>query len=295
MFFDYMNEFRSGEKIAMKKSIYIPGVLEDHRHNFFEIAYITSGNGYHILNGQSHAISKGDLLLLTERCTHNITPDKTGRLEWMNCMFLPEVIDEQLFQLANTTQLLESLIFSNPMYFDSSNLSDIELHNNIENLNMIFYDMNREYLAAKAGYQETLKCYLKILLIKIFRACYTPVHQWNISSNNNSLIKIVLDYLKENSSLHSINIEELAKKTFYSPRYFQNLFKKQTGMSLGTFIRNYKIDMAQQLLKSTDLSIQQIMEQINMNDSKNFYAFFKAETGMTPAQFRQVYGDENEK
>lgn len=289
MFFDYLNEFRDGEKIAIKHSVYIPGILEDHQHNFFEIAYITSGKGYHILNGQSHPIAKGDLLFLTERCTHNLIPEKESPLEWVNCMFLPEVIDEQLFQIANSTQLLESLVFSSPLYFDSSFLSAMEMHNNTENLNIIFHDMAQEYKTAKPGYQETLKCYLKILLIKIFRTCYTPEHKIQKTDGGDQLMQVVLDYLKENSTTTPLNIEEIAKKTFYSPKYFQNLFKKQTGMSVGTFVRKYKMDIAQQLLKNTSMSVQEIMEHININDSKNFYAYFKEETGMTPAQFRQIY------
>lgn len=289
MFFDYLNEFREGEKIAIKHSVYIPGILEDHQHNFFEIAYITSGKGYHILNGQCHPITKGDLLFLTERCTHNLIPEGNYRLEWVNCMFLPEVIDEQLFQIANTTQLLESLVFSSPLYLDSSILSAIELRNNTENLNIIFNDMSQEYKLAKPGYQETLKCYLKILLIKIFRASYSPEKQLTKGDSGDHLIQVVLDYLKENSSSSAISIEDIAKKTFYSPKYFQNLFKKQTGMSVGTFVRKHKIGIAQQLLKTTSLSVQEIMEHININDSKNFYAYFKEETGMTPAQYRQTY------
>ena len=149
--------------------------------------------------------------------------------------------------------------------------------------------MSQEYKLAKPGYQETLKCYLKILLIKIFRTSYTHEGQLPKSRGGNQLIHIVLDYLKENSSSSSINIEDIAKKTFYSPKYFQNLFKKQTGMSVGSFVRKYKIGIAQQLLTTTSMSIQEIMEQISITDSKNFYAYFKEETGMTPAQFRQTY------
>ncbi|MBR2969195.1 MAG: helix-turn-helix domain-containing protein [Clostridia bacterium] len=289
MFFSYKDLFRPGERIALSQSVFIddPSILSEHKHDFFEIAYIVEGSGYHILNGQKTSIRKNDLLFLTPRSTHTYQPRTNSTLKWVNCMFLPDVIDEQLFDILEPNHMLKFMLFPSPMFYDSRNLSEIEIISNNENVNFIFSEMQREYEHARPGYQETLKSYLQILLIKIFRAYYIKETPEEKGEKPNELMSLVLNYLEENSETMEYDVATLSKRTFYSPRYFQNLFKQQTGITLNQFIRQKRIETACDLLLTTDLPVLVIMERIGMSDTKSFYALFKRVTGTTPAQYRE--------
>ena len=286
MFFSYKDLFRPGERIAMSSSVFIPDILSEHKHDFFEIAYITEGSGYHILNEQRTSIRKNDLLFLTPRSMHTYEPRPNTTLKWINCMFLPDVVDEQLLNILEPNHMLKVMLFPSPLFYDSRGLSEIELTSNNDNVNFIFSEMVREYESARSGYQEILKSYLQILLIKIFRAYYLKDGNPEQENSSAQLMQLVLDYLNENSETMEYDLNTLSKRTFYSPRYFRNLFKQKTGITLNQFIRQKRVETACDLLITTDLSVLAIMEKIGMNDTKSFYRLFKDVTGKTPAQYR---------
>ena len=72
-----------------------------------------------------------------------------------------------------------------------------------------------------------------------------------------------------------------------TPKYFSELFKKKTGVSLSSYICELRIHRAAELLVSTDANIEEIMHYVGYNDSKFFYKSFKNMFGMTPAQYRK--------
>ena len=272
--------FKDDEKIAVIASVWKPE-LKKHSHDFFEITFITKGNGYHVINNNHHTIKQGNLFLITPKSEHNLLPaNPSEAFEWINVLFFPSVISTSLIDMVDTTDILKVLISSESLHYNTKELSDIELQNDAQEFQHIFEEMQQEFQARKAGYQNLLKGYLEILLVKIFRAYfYDPTSDTEISQK-------VLNYLREKSFQNDLNLEELAKRTFYSPQYFRKLFKSKTGIPLSTFIRQKRLDYAKQLLESTDLSISGVMEKAGFNDTKSFYAAFKSAYGVTPANMR---------
>jgi len=272
--------FKDDEKIAVIASVWKPE-LKKHSHDFFEITFITKGNGYHVINNNHHTIKQGNLFLITPKSEHNLLPaNPSEAFEWINVLFFPSVISTSLIDMVDTTDILKVLISSESLHYNTKELSDIELQNDTQEFQHIFEEMQQEFQARKAGYQNLLKGYLEILLVKIFRAYfYDPTSDTEISQK-------VLNYLREKSFQNDLNLEELAKRTFYSPQYFRKLFKSKTGIPLSTFIRQKRLDYAKQLLENTDLSISGVMEKAGFNDTKSFYAAFKSAYGVTPANMR---------
>ena len=272
--------FKDDEKIAVIASVWKPE-LKKHSHDFFEITFITKGNGYHVINNNHHTIKQGNLFLITPKSEHNLLPaNPSEAFEWINVLFFPSVISTSLIDMVDTTDILKVLISSESLHYNTKELSDIELQNDAQEFQHIFEEMQQEFQARKAGYQNLLKGYLEILLVKIFRAYfYDPASNTKISQK-------VLNYLREKSFQNDLNLEELAKRTFYSPQYFRKLFKSKTGIPLSTFIRQKRLDYAKQLLENTDLSISGVMEKAGFNDTKSFYAAFKSAYGVTPANMR---------
>lgn len=268
--------FKDDEKIAVIASVWKPE-LKKHSHDFFEITFITKGNGYHVINNNHHTIKQGNLFLITPKSEHNLLPaNPSEAFEWINVLFFPSVISTSLIDMVDTTDILKVLISSESLHYNTKELSDIELQNDAQEFQHIFEEMQQEFQARKAGYQNLLKGYLEILLVKIFRAYfYDPTSDTEISQK-------VLNYLREKSFQNDLNLEELAKRTFYSPQYFRKLFKSKTGIPLSTFIRQKRLDYAKQLLENTDLSISGVMEKAGFNDTKSFYAAFKSAYGVTP-------------
>ena len=63
-------------------------------------------------------------------------------------------------------------------------------------------------------------------------------------------------------------------------------FKKVTGMTLQTYLKNYKITQARHLIESTNLSLLEISQRCGYQRVDSLARTFKATYGLTPSDFR---------
>ena len=83
------------------------------------------------------------------------------------------------------------------------------------------------------------------------------------------------------------NINTIANALYLAPAYFSRVFKRKMGMTCIDFIKNYRINLAKELLQNTDLSIQQISEKTGYATVYYFSQQFKQVTGESPGSFRK--------
>ncbi len=115
--------------------------------------------------------------------------------------------------------------------------------------------------------------------------------------NVNELVMKAKQYIGENIC-RDVSREEVAAKLFICPSYLSKLFVKETGETYLAFVNTMKIDRAKELLKDPENRSYQIGEMLGYSTPKYFARLFKAQTGMTPSEYRRkvlrTEGDENE-
>lgn len=77
-----------------------------------------------------------------------------------------------------------------------------------------------------------------------------------------------------------------AEQLCITPKYFSSLVKKLSGKSAAQWIDNYVILEAKNLLKYSDMSIQEIAYRLNFSTQSFFGKYFKHQTGLSPTQYR---------
>ena len=77
-----------------------------------------------------------------------------------------------------------------------------------------------------------------------------------------------------------------ADKLCITTKYLSGTLKKVTGRSINSWLEDAIIMSAKVLLKSTDLSVLQISEELNFPNPSYFGRFFKKLTDMTPNEYR---------
>ena len=80
---------------------------------------------------------------------------------------------------------------------------------------------------------------------------------------------------------------ELAAQVNLSPSRFRHLFKEETGMTLGGYLRERRLDRAESLLRTTFLSIKEVMSEAGMTSMSHFVQYFKRTYGVTPTGYRK--------
>ena len=86
-----------------------------------------------------------------------------------------------------------------------------------------------------------------------------------------------------------ITIEDLAEHTDLSPSYLSRLFKKELGIAVSDYIREKKIDKAQNLLKYSDFTLVEIANYLSFSSQSHFIQTFEKLVGMTPKKYRDHY------
>lgn len=98
----------------------------------------------------------------------------------------------------------------------------------------------------------------------------------------NKFLRLLADYHTQERS-----VGFYAGRLCLSPKYFSKLIKSSSGRSAPDWIDSYVILEAKNYLKYSEMSIKQIVALLHFPDQPTFTKFFKAHTGLTPAQFRK--------
>lgn len=86
-----------------------------------------------------------------------------------------------------------------------------------------------------------------------------------------------------------ITLEEIAEKLNLTPEYLGSQFHREAGENFNSYIRNFRIQKAKELLISTDMKLFEIASAVGYADPKYFSKVFKEINGQLPAAYRKIH------
>ncbi len=103
---------------------------------------------------------------------------------------------------------------------------------------------------------------------------------------------VSLSVKKTQSMIHEfyadgITLSEIADRLNLTQEYLGSQFHKEVGENFSTYIRNYRLSKAKELLIGTQLKQYEIAEKVGYADAKYFARVFKECVGMSPAEYRK--------
>lgn len=99
-------------------------------------------------------------------------------------------------------------------------------------------------------------------------------------------IQLARTILAENFDKH-ITIPQLARQTGINEAKLKEGFKELYGQSIHSYLQQLRLEKAQQLLLTTELSVTDITYHIGYSHVTHFTTLFKNEFGVTPTEFRK--------
>lgn len=130
----------------------------------------------------------------------------------------------------------------------------------IENLETVSHDMVRNYT------ETALK-----------------VNALQHSPKINKVIQYIEMYLDQ-----PLTLNELAQSVKLSPTYLSRIFSKETGMGIPQYILELRLKKACNLIRTTDMSIEQVAKYVGFTRQSYFSQRFKDQYGATPMQYRKA-------
>ncbi|WNN50353.1 helix-turn-helix domain-containing protein [Siccibacter colletis] len=107
-------------------------------------------------------------------------------------------------------------------------------------------------------------------------------------STRDAHINQLLDYLRRNLHL-THDLDTLARTVSMSRRTFTRHFQKATGMSVGDWLTAERLQRSQELLETTDRSVEAVAELAGFQSPVSFRQSFKTQFGVSPSEWRKTF------
>lgn len=142
-----------------------------------------------------------------------------------------------------------------------------------------------EHANKAIGYEIAVSALVRTILLTLLRNDSRKLLPVN---NLSDIIRFqpVLDYIDRHIT-GKISVEETCRLANMSYYYFVKQFKKVIGMSFIDYVNCQKIKMAERVLLTQDISINEVGEAIGMPSMPHFYKHFKKINHCSPKQYRE--------
>ena len=98
-------------------------------------------------------------------------------------------------------------------------------------------------------------------------------------------IKDISEFIK-NYPDHQFDLNYLSEKSGLTPAKLQEGFKALFGRTVSNFIKNVRVELAENLIKTTDLNISQIVYTIGLSSRSYFSKIFKEKYNCSPKKYQ---------
>ena len=107
-----------------------------------------------------------------------------------------------------------------------------------------------------------------------------------ITPENNKIVQSVKDYTEQNIS-KDFSISELCNAINISRTKLYEAFKDEQNRGVSSYIRETRLKKANKLLKTTDLPIWHVAQEVGFSDYNYFSRVYKKHYGKSPKGYRK--------
>ena len=179
-------------------------------------------------------------------------------------------------------RVIETMPFSAP---------DLYVKEGVELLDLIFRQLCCLYERQEYPYKNKILIHLVIsYILEIYEQTYRHIeNRMSFPLDHKSLLLEKFYCLCCEEHLYHRNIEYYAEKLNITSRYLYKLSQESFHMTPKQCIDYIISGNAKKMLLSTELSTQQIANELNFSDQSAFGQFFKRNVGMSPTDFRNRF------
>ena len=149
----------------------------------------------------------------------------------------------------------------------------------------IFLELYKVPTTIKRGYIR-VKVLELLLILTEFKPIKDPARQIYFPASQINTIKQIHTFLIENYTEH-YTIDTLSKQFEISPTVMKKCFKGVYGDSIYAYMKKYRLQVGEQLLRESDLTIAEIATKVGYLNPNKFTTAFCNEYGLAPTLYRK--------
>jgi len=249
-----------------------------HRHDFFEVLYLTQGSGMHIIDNNEYKIEPPCVFFLSPGQAHKLelSKDIAGFIYLFTAEFY-------LIDKSNKNKLLEF-----PFFFNLKQENPpLKLTSDDEILFMtsLFKKGCQEMNTTDVVGHELANSILDLIL-NVCNKSY-PKELRAIEKGKGHLMVKRFRELIEEKYQENATVKEYAQVLNVTENHLTQTVKELTGKTSKELIIDKQVLEIKRLLKHSELTISEICHQLNFKDQSYFSKFFKKVTGLSPNSYRE--------
>lgn len=275
LFFDKQLCVPAGKLFQVSElSVVRGGEINAHIQECDEITYAVSGKAKIFFGDDSAEMVSGQIHYIKKGVYHRIEADPNENFRYICIGFIIDENYESNRVYLQKIQGIQSLITEDD-----------------GNIQLLCQQLMNEFYIRDEQSNIMVNCYLSQILISFCRILEKKNRmQRNKISGTTSNFPIyhVLRYI-DREYMNITNIKAIADELSYSEYYLSHLFREKMDITIKDYLTNKKMLSAEALLKESNMSIQEIAEQLNYSSAHSFSLAFKRHMSISPDGYRKAY------
>lgn len=271
--FVYCSSFLSGKK------------TQYHTHDYIELAYVAEGEFSQKILDKDILFKKGELCLIDKNCPHQdyLVGNNSIILfiglsnEIFDKIMVDNIEEEKILNFLRTA-LMKQKNIQQYLHFRPKNPEDVRLEELLINL-MTELECN----------DRASKYICKGLIMRLLHYISNE-YEFQLSNEQRKKMSwLIYEEITKYISGHcaDITIKELVAKFHFNEDYYNRILKDKAGMTYSEYVQDIRLKSAENLLRSTDMTIEAIAQTVGYNNKGYFYKIFVEKYGVTPAKLRK--------
>lgn len=267
------HRFCAGESLTVQR------MAGPHMHSQIELNFVLTGQMTYWFDGRELTVDEGRLCLFWGMIPHQVIDRSEGTR--FVCLYVPMSV---FLGLVNLSRFRDAV-------FRGAMIEALEIRSWDRD---IFQRWREELLAGDENLAEIVRNELTARVLRIERDGWRDLREEgsaiaSFSANDSERVEHIermLRFIAEHA-LENISAEDVGTAVGLHPNYAMSIFKRAVGHTINQAIVRHRLDTAQSLLISTDLSITDVAFESGFGSASRFYEAFSERFVEKPTAFRR--------
>lgn len=254
-----------------------------HSHNYIEFVYVYSGIVKHIIKGKEVEIKTGEICILDRNIKHATDPANRDDIG-INIVMTNEFFDSLFMSLLAGNDIISKFIVK-ALYSKKGDDNFLMFHcGDNENIQYAMKKVMCEWYSKNVGYETSIKGLMLVIFTELMRNYHENLENKTGADLERTIIHELTDYLNKN--YRTTDLKMTATYFNFNSDYLSKVIKGHIGASFIGLLQEIKLQKSCDFLKKSDLSIEEIADEVGYSNVSYFYRVFKKKYNQTPLEYR---------
>jgi AraC family transcriptional regulator, arabinose operon regulatory protein len=254
-----------------------------HAHQGMELLYVHQGHGQVIVNQQISQLGPGSLVFFRPYQLHRLQMELGPEDSYVRSLFVfePSELERYIAPFPSLRSFFHRLL-SDPL--EQQVITGLPQ----PSIERLFEDWNERMamVSPKHEIEEKMLFLISFLqFLKFHRGAGKQEEPLEVRKA--SVAERVMQWVEEHY-MEEFHLKKLAEEVHLTPNHVSAVFSRSVGTSISEYLTARRIRQACLLLRTSDLSVQEVGQAVGLSNAAYFCSLFRKNVGVTPYRYKRA-------